>query len=356
MHGNEPAGIRALHRVLGKIEDGMVSLRGELIGLAGNLPAIAVGKRYLAHDLNRRWIPERVGALDRGRLSDEDSEDQEQRALLVELRQWMGRARGDIFVIDLHTTSAPTVPFVILGDTLRNREFARGLPTSIVIGVDEQLVGTLSDYVTSLGHVSIGFEAGQHQDPASVDYHEAAIWLMLVRSGALDRADVPDLDRFREMLEEFRKSLPPVMEIFDCHGVSRGDGFVMRPGFRNFQKVTRGEHLADDRSGEIRAPGNHRLFLPLYQGLGDEGFFLARPVNPLWLIISSWLRSTRLPAIAPRLPGVRRHPESQDRLVVNRRVARLLPREFFHLLGFRVRTEDRDHLVVAHREGGSPEE
>jgi succinylglutamate desuccinylase len=349
IHGNEPAGILALRRVFRKIEDSMVSLRGELVGLAGNLPAIAVGKRYIAHDLNRRWTWDRIAALDRGPREGDDVEDHEQRELLRELRDRAQIPGTDVYLLDLHTASAPTVPFVILGDTLRNREFARCLPTPIVLGVEEQLEGTLMEYATSLGYVAVAFEGGQNDDPASVDLLEAAVWLLLVGAGALTEEEVPELERCRAMLAGARRGVPRVLEIFHRHAVRPDDGFVMRPGFRNFQEVRRGELLATDRSGEIRAPGDHRIFLPRYQGLGDDGFFLARPVDRLWLAISSWLRRSGLPSLAPRLPGVRRHPERRDQLVVDRRVARLFPRELFHLLGFQVRVVDREHLVVTRR-------
>jgi succinylglutamate desuccinylase len=349
LHGNEPAGILALRRVFRRIEDSMISLRGEFVGLAGNLPALAVGKRYLGRDLNRKWTWDRIGALTAGEIPDESVEDQEQRELLGEMRARARHATGDVFLLDLHTASAPTVPFVILGDTLRNREFARTIPATIVLGVEEQLEGTMLEYGTSRGHVCVGFEAGQHDDPASVDFHEAAIWLLLASAGAIDRDKVPGVDRFTRMLSSTRAGLPPVMEIFHRHGLEAGDGFVMRPGFRNFQKVERGTVLAEDRTGEIRAPGADRVFLPLYQGLGEDGFFLARPVNPVWLAVSSWMRRAGLRAIASRLPGISRHPERHDQLLVNRRVARLFSREFFHLLGYHVRMTDTDHFVAKRR-------
>jgi succinylglutamate desuccinylase len=349
IHGNEPAGIVALRRVFRKIEDSMISVRGEVVGLAGNLPAIAVGKRFISHDLNRRWTWERIATLDRGPREGEDVEDHERRELLRELRDRTPRPGEDAYLVDLHTASAPTVPFAILGDTLRNREFARCLPTPIVLGVEEQLEGTLMEYATSLGYVAVAFEGGQNDDPASVDLLEAAIWLLLLGAGALVQDEVPELDRCRALLARARQGLPRVLEIFHRHDVDPDDEFVMRPGFRNFQQVTRGELLATDRSGEIRAPGNHRIFLPRYQGLGDDGFFLARQVDAFWLAISSWLRRSGLPSLAPRLPGVRRHPERRDQLVVDRRVARLFPRELFHLLGFKVTAVDPDHLMVTRR-------
>jgi hypothetical protein len=143
--------------------------------------------------------------------------------------------------------------------------------------------------------------------------------------------------------------VPKLLEILGRHGVKPGDGFEMRRGFRNFDRVRKGEHLATDRNGEIRSPGSFRVFLPLYQGLGSEGFFLARPVNPVWLTASSVLRRIGLPAIVHHLPGVRRHPVLKNTLIVDPRIAHFLARELFHLLGYRLQSPEDGKLVVSRR-------
>ncbi len=40
----------------------------------------------------------------------------------------------------------------------------------------------------------------------------------------------------------------------------------MEPGFRNIDRARKGQLLARDRSGEIRAPADGMVILPLYQG------------------------------------------------------------------------------------------
>jgi succinylglutamate desuccinylase len=53
IHGNEPSGIVAFQKVLQKLKDLNPSLKGNLIGVAGNLTAIKAGERSVDHDLNR---------------------------------------------------------------------------------------------------------------------------------------------------------------------------------------------------------------------------------------------------------------------------------------------------------------
>jgi hypothetical protein len=63
------------------------------------------------------------------------------------------------------------------------------------------------------------------------------------------------------------------------HLIQPGDGFAMRPGYRNFQKVKKGEHLADDHKGPIVSSIDGLVLMPLYQSQGSNGFFLVREVK-----------------------------------------------------------------------------
>jgi succinylglutamate desuccinylase len=52
----------------------------------------------------------------------------------------------------------------------------------------------------------------------------------------------------------------------------------MEPGFANIHPTAAGTLLARDRSGEIRAPFDGVVLLPLYQPDGEDGFFYGRPL------------------------------------------------------------------------------
>jgi succinylglutamate desuccinylase len=357
IHGNEPAGLDAAGRVFAHLEEHHVRLRGLFVGLAGNLGALAAGERFLGEDLNRLWTTDRVARV---RNASDDGSDgalqgpeaAEQRALLAALHEILAPARGPVYVIDLHTSSSQSVPFYILGDTLRNREFARRFPATTVLGLEEHIRGTLNEYLTSLGHVAVAIEGGQHADPAAVDHHEAAVWLALASVGCLDVADVPGYEQHVARLSRPRGSMPAVVEIFHRHPITDADAFRMDAGYANFSPVRRGQRLAVDRKGEVRSPANGFLFLPLYQKRGEDGFFLARRLNPLWLATSSWLRRVGAPRWATLLPGVSMHPDRQDTLVVNLSIARFFARGVFHLLGYRVSARRLGKMLVQRRREG----
>ncbi len=349
IHGNEPAGVEALKRAFRRLQAERGWLRGELVGLAGNLPALALGRRYVAKDLNRQWLPERAESTTAATEPDASPEDQERREILGELERVFARARGDVFVLDIHTTSGDGSPFVVMGDTLRNRSLALQFPVPIILGLEEHLDGTLSEYLTNRGYVTITIEAGQHDSPDAIEQAEAAVWLALGAIGALDGVAAPWLNEARARLRRRAGSLPRVLEVCHRHPVMPGSDFRMEPGFDNLQHIQVGQLLARDRNGEIHSKWNARLLMPLYQELGNDGFFVVREFKPIWLKVSTLLRHLRLDAIAHWLPGISRHPSRPDTLVVDRRVARWRSLELLHLLGFRKRRSLGDLLLVSRR-------
>ena len=89
--------------------------------------------------------------------------------------------------------------------------------------------------------------------------------------------------------------------------------------------------------------------MPLYQKLGEDGFFIGRQVAKFWLFVSEVLRRLKLQDLIPILPGVRLDPADPSTLRVNTQVARLFPLQVFHLLGFRRRQWGGGELVVSRR-------
>jgi succinylglutamate desuccinylase len=218
----------------------------------------------------------------------------------------------------------------------------------VVLGLEEQIDGTLLEYINNLGAVTMGVEAGQHDAETSVDHHEAVIWNATVAAGCLRREDVPELEHYQTLLERASGG-PRVVEVRHRHAIVPEDCFQMESGFKNFQTVTRGQLLATDRTGEIKAEETGLILMPLYQPLGDDGFFLGREVKRFWLRLSGLLRQLKMGDYINLLPGVRRDPFNKDFFVVNTRIARILPLQIFHLLGFRRRRWIGNQLIVSRR-------
>ncbi len=349
IHGNEPSGALAAERALPELQKRIGDLRGEIVLLRGNTRALAAKVRYVDADLNRQWTNENVRSSETGKKSSlEISELVERRELIAVLREALNRARGEVYFLDLHTTSAEGKPFATVGDTLRNRRFALHFPVTIVLGLEEQIDGTLLEYFNNLGAVTMGFEAGQHDAVTSIDNHEAVIWIAAAASGNFRAEDLVKLDHYQSELKRAGGGMR-VIEVRHRHPIAPADSFQMKPGFRNFQPVERGQILASDRTGEIKARESGLMLMPLYQKLGDDGFFLARDVKQFWIYLSEWLRRLMISRYVHLLPGVRRDPSNDNFFIINTRIARLLPLQVFHLLGFRRRRWIDNELVVSRR-------
>ncbi len=285
IHGNERAGIHAVRRILDRLTRGDVAVTGEVLALAGNVGALEQGRRFVNHDLNRVWSDAQVAALDALNAHHEHdveiSEHHEQRDLLAAIRDAIARARGPVFLVDLHSTSAAGVPFVACGTSNAQRAFiARAeLPLPSIIGLEDKVDGALSAYWNKHGCTAITVEGGQHEDPATIDNLEAVLLLVLEGAGLVAKNAIPETAAARALLDSRRGDLPRMMEVVSRFAITPDQGFTMMPGFRNVDYAKVEQLLARDKNGEIRATADGLVILPLYQGQGSDGFFWGRAIE-----------------------------------------------------------------------------
>ena len=346
LHGNEAAGALALERVAARLGESDLSVNGRIYLLAGNTRALQREIRFIDSDLNRHWTAANI-EKNSGQRRGELSEDREQSELLSVLHEILSTARGEVYALDLHSTSAEGSPFATVGDTLRNRAFARKFPITILLGIEEQLEGTLLEHLNNLGTVTLGFEGGQHFSEQTIETHEALTWAALYNSGILDRGDGDGLSKWNDVLRR-SAGKSRIVEVRYRHAITSQDEFHMHAGYNNFDPVRRSEVLAEDASGEVRSPESGLILMPLYQKLGEDGFFVGREVAPFWIWLSGILRHLRAQRLMPLLPGVKRTADP-DTLEINTRVARFFPLQVFHLLGFRRLRWSADRLLVSRR-------
>ena len=97
IHGNEPAGIIALQRVLSFIEENKIPFSGKFWALQGNLPALKINKRFLDEDLNRIWYTKYNDAKG---PSDDVVEFQEKEELTRHIQDFLNQSDGDVFFLN----------------------------------------------------------------------------------------------------------------------------------------------------------------------------------------------------------------------------------------------------------------
>lgn len=347
LHGNEPTGVLALEELARWIDDLDCRLQGRVFLLCGNIRALKQKVRFIDHDLNRAWTATNASSSRNPSLlaSAEGKELTELDRLFDEI---LIQARSEVYVIDLHSTSASGPPFATMGDTLRNRQFARKFPVRTLLGIEEQLDGTLLEYLNNLGAVTLGFEGGQHESFKTFENHVAFGKLALVNSGILSPEDLLDRPEL-ELRLSAGAGRSQFYEVLHRESIAADDEFQMLSGFTNFDPIKKGDQLARNKSGSIVARRSGVILMPLYQKLGDDGFFLGRRIATFWLYVSALLRYLKIPTIVHWLPGVRRASRDASQLVVDTHIARLFPVQIFHLLGFRKLRRHGSDLIMGRR-------
>lgn len=352
IHGNEPSGVFALYQVFNELREQGVKICGTTVAFAGNLWALHRQERFHTHDLNRLFTEERIKQIKAGALHAMDEDSKQQLEILDELQELLENTTGPHYFLDLHTTSAETMPFLTVNDSILNRTFAEQYPAPMILGIEEFLDGPLLSYVNDLGYVSFGFEGGQHDDLASIENHKAFVYLSLVFAGNLNEEQI-DFQHHFQVLSKNTVDTRHIFEIYYRHVIKPNEHFEMKPGFVNFQRVHKGEEIAMVDGEILRAANRGRIFMPLYQQQGEDGFFAIREIPRFFLNLSSTLRKIRFDRVLTLLPGVRWVDQNRKELLVNRRIARLFTKPFFHLLGYRSRRLSKQYYTMSNREASS---
>jgi succinylglutamate desuccinylase len=277
LHGNEKAGYWGLESVVRTLLTEKIPLKGHLLALGGNLEALRLGKRYLKQDLNRLWLPHYFEKIET--YTQEDADLYQLKEIYQTLQKYTQEKdyKRKIF-IDLHTTSAPDGIFAISTPT-SDLELLRKLDVPIVHGLTRGLTGTSMGFMSEQGYETFAFEAGQTGSEQAIYDIAAGIWRILAALGMIDEKDIPKEVEEKAQLKSYlaRKKLVQELDFFMVHRVKPEDDFRMKEGFINFEFVKKGQLLAQDRRGEIRAPLDAYLLMPLYQKEGQDGFFLVVP-------------------------------------------------------------------------------
>lgn len=349
IHGNEKAGVLAAERVLHRIREENMLFRGNVHFILGNIKALNKNVRYLDADLNRVWTRERMKEIKSSSFV-LNTETKEQIEIYRILRNIIKNERGPYYFLDLHTTSSPSVPFITISDSLNNRKFSSHFPVPVVLGIEEYLEGPLLTFINDHGYIALGFEGGQHTDPASVVNCEYFIWKSLVHSRCLKKDQVREFKRYRDHFAKMCCS-HQFFEISFRYELKNASDFTMRPEFENFETIHKDQLLAFHKGLEVRADQSGRIFMPLYQEQGEEGFFILQKISGFWLRFSKVARKWKINNLLRMIPGVKQDPENKYVLIVDPKIARFLARDVLHLFGYRqqILRDDKMHFIKRDR-------
>ena len=345
VHGNELSGIFALKRVIEDLRTHKPEFKGCLYAIAGNLEAIKKGQRYIGKDLNRIWFPNTLIPKDERTKVPEYNEKIEILQTLIKILE-----NGEpTFLIDLHTTSSQSMPFISISDTLKNRRIIRNIPAHLVLGLEELLDGPMFSFFSELGLPAILFEAGQHEAISSYENHVAFIWMIMAELKSVKKRKIVN---YRTYVDTLHKSCPGGNKPFQIkfrYLIKEQEKFKMKDGFVNFQKVEKGETIALSDESEINASKSGFIFMPLYQSQGWDGFFIVKEIKPFWFQLSSRTRKWKLDKFITFLPGITKTANGQNAYIIDNSIARYKVISLMHLLGYRKVFDNGNSLKMTRR-------
>jgi len=348
IHGNEKAGVNAAKLVIDKIKRDHIRFVGNLHIILGNINALNKGIRFEDVDLNRVWRNNDIVNL-KNESAAVFLESREQKDIF-RLIQEILKEPGPFYFLDMHTTSASSVPFITISDSLNNRKFSANFPIPVVLGIEEYLDGPLLTFINEYGHIALGFEGGAHHDESSIVNCEAFLWKALVHSKCIEAAKIPNYDHYQKVLSNLCCEYQ-FFEIKYRYQVDEQELFEMKKGFENFETIRKNQLLALSDGEEILAPEGGRIFMPLYQKLGEDGFFILNRISKFWLGASLALRKLKINHFLRLIPGVRKDPDNNYTLIVDPHIAKFMTKNIFHLFGYRqqILKDDKLHFIKRDR-------
>lgn len=287
MHGNEPAGIKAIELMakmllVEPITNPDFEYNGTFLGLIGNLKAYHKKQRFIKQDLNRSFTKENLEIVESSEESELKDELLEIKQILKVVRQTIDEVKPEkVIVLDLHTTSSFGGIFTITPDDPESLKIALELHAPVIKGMLNGIKGSTLHYFTKenfgIDMIPVTFESGQHNENLSVNRAIAAITNCMRTIGSVSPEHVEN--QHDKLLIEHSKNLPKVSELISKHHINQGDNFTMHPNYKNFQRIQSGEVIAEDKQGPIEAPEDALLLMPLYQTQGEDGFFLIKKLE-----------------------------------------------------------------------------
>ena len=260
LHGDEHAGL-GIWDIVRQIG---VPAKGTIFLIVGHPEALfqpSGSTRSLIYDINRLF--------DDGLLNDARNESPDHERCRT-LSNFLPKL--DV-LIDIHSTSARTEPFVIVPEArCPHLELALSLPITQLFGLERFLACTASSWLTRRGRTGIMVEVGQHKDPESrriaADItHRLLVQLQMIGPEVQIETDQRSYgERHICILDQMRVE---------------GSAFEFSRDCANFEALKPGEIIAHDTARQYSVPhlSNLVLCMPtaiefLKNNVGSEAFYL----------------------------------------------------------------------------------
>jgi predicted deacylase len=284
IHGNETVGLELLQYLETEAPNDLVG--GSLLLVHGNPAASAIDRRHTpeGQDLNRLFdadSQERLARAPEESLSPEERRAKEVGPLLM----------GVDAILDVHSTSRPTPPFVLFRDDQRNQRMALRLGVEhLVTGMHESTLvegGLASNAGLRPGERTAGigftFEAGHHGAPGNFDRARSAAVRLLHALGiwrtAPDPMDVePRIYEIIERVAQAPEGAAPWQFVVATEEEARTERTGPPRTLQSFENVQAGELVLRRGTQVVRAPSPFTMLMPAPAAQpGEDLFFTLQP-------------------------------------------------------------------------------
>lgn len=213
MHGDEPAGKKAIENILDK----KLEFQKPVRFLIANEEALKEDTRYLEKDLNRSFPGDSESEFHEERLAAE---------ILSEVK--------DSIVLDIHTTMSYPEPFATVKQVNQETvELLKAANVDKAVSFEEGDSGSMTESVDR----GIVVEAGRQKSEQAVENAEEIILNFLAYFGAIDRefqTSDPDFFRYYETVEgdwEFKAENFKLVEEGEVYAERKGEKLIAEEDF-----------------------------------------------------------------------------------------------------------------------------
>ncbi len=265
-HGDEISGINAVRRLRNDFSTQRLELsRGTLYVVEANEAAIALGKRYVEHNLNRLYRDTYESSIDTS--SYEFKRAQELKPLLERCE----------YFLDLHSAPIAQDPFFVCDEKYAQFFLTLG-EYKIIVGwntfASATIAGDSDSYADKHGAIAATFEAGSHQDPRAAEIAYDTSIKLLVKAGLIE-----DKNKTAHAVEQ--KKTGAIYEMYRVITKDAQDfSYAIEP--KNFIFIGKGEVFAQQNKISLVAEEDSVLLIPMKPEdtkVGEEVCYLGRKVH-----------------------------------------------------------------------------
>jgi len=263
VHGNERAWIEAIEKVKTEIISQEIKLTsGTLILALGNLDAIESNSRDGIYNMNRMFHKKYI----------ESNSDESE---ILRIRQLADIMRHADVLIDIHSVSSTSTPFVFAENIPKEKELADYItPGNTIFWWEENGGDILSwdtnSYMHSLWKIAITLEAGNHYDTWSSQIAYINILKTLEYYNMLNNTDS----------ESTRRSERKNIYMYKVYQTISWK-FEFESGIENFWIISSWQKIGNGSGVEVYADENFIILLPNFGRTkpGDEVFYYGKEIS-----------------------------------------------------------------------------